>query len=120
MGFADGPLGSPAMSGTELIPTQLVGSWCKPQWLADHDLAYGPEGSWWRLPAERLPEALDDAVRLAVYDAAGRQVALLVDEVVSAGEHRALWQAEGLPSGVYFYWLQTADRNLAGKAMLVK
>ncbi len=56
------------MSGPDLIPTQLVGSWCKPQWLADHDLAYGPEGSWWRLPAERLPEALDDAVRLAVYD----------------------------------------------------
>jgi hypothetical protein len=59
-------------------------------------------------------------VRLAVYDAAGRQVALLVDEVVSAGEHRTLWQAEGLPSGVYFYWLRTDGGNLAGKAMLVK
>ena len=53
-----------------LFPTQLVGSWCKPTWLADHDQAYGPEGSWWRVPPERLDEALDDAVQLAVDDQA--------------------------------------------------
>lgn len=50
------------------IATQLVGSWCKPRWLADHDQVYGREGSWWRVPPELLPEALDDAVRLAIAD----------------------------------------------------
>jgi 5-methyltetrahydropteroyltriglutamate--homocysteine methyltransferase len=50
------------------FPTQIVGSWCKPTWLADHDAVYGPEGSWWRVPADRLADAQDDAVRLAIYD----------------------------------------------------
>jgi len=48
--------------------TQLVGSWCKPKWLCDHDKVYGKEGTWWRLPADDLPEAQDDSVRLAVFD----------------------------------------------------
>ena len=51
-----------------MFATQLVGSWCKPKWLADHDKVYGKEGTWWRVPPEFLPEALDDAVRLAVED----------------------------------------------------
>lgn len=52
----------------ERFATQLVGSWCKPKWLADHDKVYGREGSWWRVDPEHLPEAIDDAVRLAVAD----------------------------------------------------
>lgn len=56
------------MAQQPLFATQIVGSWCKPKWLADHDLVYGKEGSWWRVPPEQLPEALDDAVRLAVFD----------------------------------------------------
>lgn len=56
------------MAFCELFPTQLVGSWVKPQWLADHDKVYGKEGTWWRLEGERLSEGLDDAVRLAVAD----------------------------------------------------
>jgi 5-methyltetrahydropteroyltriglutamate--homocysteine methyltransferase len=48
--------------------TELVGSWCKPTWLADHDRVYGHEGTWWRLDGQQRADALDDAVRLAVYD----------------------------------------------------
>ena len=48
--------------------TQIVGSWCKPHWLADHDLVYGREGTWWRVPPQYRADALDDAVRLAVFD----------------------------------------------------
>ncbi len=51
-----------------LFPTQLVGSWVKPQWLADHDRVYGKEGTWWRVAEEHLPEALDDAARLSIQD----------------------------------------------------
>ncbi|HCP46139.1 MAG TPA: hypothetical protein DIU15_08865 [Deltaproteobacteria bacterium] len=56
------------MCDTPLFATQLVGSWVKPRWLCDHDLVYGPEGSWWKLPAEDLPGALDDAVEVALSD----------------------------------------------------
>ena len=52
----------------DLFPTQLVGSWVKPQWLADHDRVYGKEGTWWRVAEAHLPEALDDAARLSIED----------------------------------------------------
>lgn len=50
------------------FPTQIVGSWCKPKWLCNHDLVYTPEGTWWRVPPELRAEAGDDATRLAIYD----------------------------------------------------
>ena len=55
-------------------------------------------------------------VRLAVYDALGRRVALLVDGVVPAGEHRAPFSAGALAGGVYVVRLeadgQTRTRRL--------
>jgi 5-methyltetrahydropteroyltriglutamate--homocysteine methyltransferase len=57
-----------ASAGFANYSTQLVGSWCKPQWLCDHDLVYGPEGTWWRIAEPHRPGALDDAVRLAIYE----------------------------------------------------
>ncbi len=56
------------MCDTPLFATQLVGSWVKPSWLCNHELVYGPEGSWWKLPAADLPAALDDAVEVALAD----------------------------------------------------
>ncbi len=61
------------------FPTQLVGSWCKPQWLCDHDLVYGPEGTWWRIDEPLRAEALDDAVRLAVADQRDAGLSVLTD-----------------------------------------
>ncbi len=55
-------------------------------------------------------------VELAVYDVIGRRVALLVDGVLSAGRHEAIWQAGKLPSGTYFYRL-TAGAFSQTKAM---
>jgi len=63
------PLGSSPMSAhAPRFATQIVGSWSKPHWLADHELVYAKEGVWWRVPPEFLQEAQDDAVRLAVFD----------------------------------------------------
>ncbi|QFU74314.1 hypothetical protein EY643_00875 [Halioglobus maricola] len=52
----------------ELFATQLVGSYTKPAWLADHNKVYAREGTWWKIPEEDRAMAIDDAVRLAVYD----------------------------------------------------
>ena len=41
------------------------------------------------------------AVRLAVYDVLGREVAVLADAVQPAGEHEALLGRSGLAAGVY-------------------
>ncbi|HPF35485.1 MAG TPA: glycosyl hydrolase [Candidatus Krumholzibacteria bacterium] len=70
-----------------------------------------------------LPRA--GRAELAVFDAAGRRVATLVDGVKTAGAHRAVWDgrdAEGrtVQAGVYFARLQTADGVETGKLVLLK
>jgi len=67
------------MAQVTRIPTQIVGSWCKPQWLCDHDLVYGPEGTWWRVPEPQRAEALDDAVTLAVADQRSAGLTIVTD-----------------------------------------
>jgi hypothetical protein len=54
-------------------------------------------------------------VSLKIFDVLGRGVATLVSEQMLAGNHTKQWNAEGLPSGVYFYRLSvvpTAQRDL--------
>ena len=46
-----------------------------------------------------LPEATD--VHLAVFDALGREVAVLADGRQSAGSHTAVWEPGALPPGTY-------------------
>jgi 5-methyltetrahydropteroyltriglutamate--homocysteine methyltransferase len=53
---------------SDLFPTQLVGSYVKPAWLADHGKVYAKEGTWWKIPEDDRVAAIDDAVRLAIYD----------------------------------------------------
>jgi hypothetical protein len=59
-------------------------------------------------------------VRLAVYDVKGRLVAELVDEVVPAGEHEAVWEAGGVASGVYFSCLEIGEERFTRKLVVVK
>ena len=47
------------------------------------------------------------AVRLAVYDALGREVAVLADGAAEAGRHVATFEGSGLASGVYVVRLET-------------
>lgn len=54
----------------------------------------------------RLPEAAQVALR--VYDSRGRLVRTLAAGMLAAGEHRAAFDATGLPGGVYFYTLTAA------------
>ncbi len=49
------------------------------------------------------------AVRLSVFDVAGREVAVLVDGVQSPGSHAVTFQAADLTSGVYFYRLRAGS-----------
>ncbi len=59
-------------------------------------------------------------VRIAIYDVAGRLVESLVDEVKGAGEYVLAWDAGRLPSGVYFYRMETGDRTIVRRATLLK
>jgi hypothetical protein len=59
-------------------------------------------------------------VRVSIYDALGRPVTRLVDEVVSRGYHSVRWAADNLPSGVYLYRLETAGHVETRKMLLLK
>jgi len=59
-------------------------------------------------------------VRLVVVDLLGREVAVLVDEMRSAGQHVVSFNAAHLPSGLYVYRLETEQGVVARKMILAK
>jgi len=48
-------------------------------------------------------------VVIKVYDILGNEIETLVDEEKSVGTYKITWNAENLPSGIYFYELQTGS-----------
>ena len=65
-----------------------------------------------------LPEAAE--VRLVVYDILGREVQTLVNTWQNAGFYLSVWQADFVPSGIYFYTLQAGSFKTTGKMLLLK
>jgi hypothetical protein len=66
-----------------------------------------------------------DQVRLAVYDAGGKRVRVLIDGQVGAGQTRVEWDGtddagRNLPSGVYYYRLRAAGLQYSRPAVLLK
>jgi photosystem II stability/assembly factor-like uncharacterized protein len=59
-------------------------------------------------------------VRLAVYDLLGRMVAVLVDEMKQPGQYTTIWDATGMPSGVYFCRLSVGSRVEINSMVLMK
>jgi hypothetical protein len=64
--------------------------------------------------------AQSGAVRLAVYDVTGRQVALLVNTSMGAGRHSITFNAAGIPSGVYIVRMEAGGRIMTNKLTLLK
>ncbi len=61
------------------------------------------------------------SVRLAVYDALGREIAVLVDGNLSPGRHSASWNAaRNLGSGTYFYQVRAAGATETRTMLLAK
>lgn len=58
------------------------------------------------------------AVSVKVYDVIGREVATLHDGYATTGVHTALFNADGLPSGMYFCRMLTADGTVQTLKML--
>lgn len=62
----------------------------------------------------------EDYVSIKVYDALGREVALLKEGVMPAGKHYALFSGGTLPSGVYVVRIETPSFSSAKKMLLMK
>jgi hypothetical protein len=65
-----------------------------------------------------LPEA--SRVRLSVYNNLGQQVISLVNEYQATGRYIVEFNAMNLPSGIYFYRIQSDNFSAVKKMMLVK
>jgi hypothetical protein len=69
-----------------------------------------------------IPYALPRAsrVRIEVFDLLGRSVATLVNGLMAAGEHRALFRTASLPSGVYYCRMVTEEFTATRRLQLLK
>lgn len=64
-------------------------------------------------------------VVLNIYNSRGQKVKTLINQKMPAGEHKLFWngkdeQNKTLGSGIYFYNLQTPNRNITKKLILIK
>ena len=61
-----------------------------------------------------------DRVLVRVYDEGGREIRTLADGVFSAGEHEIVFDGSDLPSGMYFYRMQSGSFQQVKSMMLVR
>lgn len=59
-------------------------------------------------------------VKLTVYDYLGREVRILADGILGAGENPLRFDALSLASGIYFYRLETEEKVVTRKMTLIK
>jgi hypothetical protein len=73
-------------------------------------------------PSTRIEYSLIEAtrVRLSVYNSLGQEVLNLVDEHQAAGKYLVDFNATNLPSGIYFYRLQSDKFTAVKKMLLIK
>ena len=73
-------------------------------------------------PSTRIAFAIPKAskVQLRILDVLGRDIALLFDRQKPAGAYELQWDAGSLPSGIYFYRLQSGEYVETRKMILLK
>jgi hypothetical protein len=73
-------------------------------------------------PATTIEYAIprDEHVKITVFDALGRSVRVLVDELRTAGSHSVVFDARQLPSGIYFYRMETPNFTKMQKMVVAK
>ena len=59
-------------------------------------------------------------VSLKVYNALGKEISILINEYKSAGYYQVHFDAENLPSGTYFYQIQSGNYSSVKKMIFIK
>ena len=73
-------------------------------------------------PTTDIPFTLPiaDHVTLSVYDIAGREIAKLIDQPMTAGSHSVIFNGNNLPSGIYLVRLKSSTQTAFIKAALIR
>lgn len=59
-------------------------------------------------------------VSLKIFNILGEEVSVLIDEEKEAGEHKIIFSAEGIASGIYYYKIKSGDYSETKKLIIVK
>jgi len=59
-------------------------------------------------------------IKLTIYDLLGKEITILVDETQQSGRHSVLFNADNLPSGLYYYKLESGNHLNMKKMILIK
>jgi len=62
----------------------------------------------------------DDKITLTIYNTLGQKVAILADDVYSAGNYSMQWNAGNYSSGIYIYTIQSGNQHVMRKMILMK
>ena len=68
----------------------------------------------------RFHSNVDGRTTVRVYDVLGREIAVLLDEFKAQGEHLVVWDAENIPSGLYFCQLRVGGLTDVKKMIVTK
>lgn len=68
----------------------------------------------------KFASANEAHAKITVYDILGREVQVVFDGTVAAGEHSLIWDASKNASGVYFYRLTIGDKTETKAMTLLK
>ncbi len=63
---------------------------------------------------------VESDVVLSVWTTSGRLIDVIASGRLTAGRHTATWQADNLPTGIYFINLEAGGRRLVTKAVLIR
>jgi len=72
------------------------------------------------IPVNSLNKGLQPLVQIKVYDILGKEVAVLVNENLEAGQYTLDWNSTNFASGIYFYEMNAGDFRDIKKMIVVK
>ena len=62
----------------------------------------------------------DSDIQLSIYNLTGRKVRTLIHEMKDAGKHTIQLNGNNLSSGIYFYRLETPEKQITKKLVVLK
>jgi hypothetical protein len=120
------------VSGTNLIAgTWGSGVWSRPlseiiTSITTHELANGSQllqnypNPFTQTTTLKFEMSTSAFVNLSVFDVLGSEVAILMNEQLTAGTHEVIWDGTDYPGGIYFYKLSSENKDETMKMILSK
>ena len=59
-------------------------------------------------------------MKLKIYDLLGKEICTLVNGEKTSGTYKVVWNAQNVPSGVYFYKITAGAFSKTNKMLLLK